>query len=296
MPLRNVMTSFKGPLLLVAAMALFALLDANSKLLAGRFGADQVLLIRYATLLALLCMLRLLYRGAGGPIGTARPWLHLLRALCMAGSAYGFFLAFREIPLAEGYLVYFTAPFFTLLLAALVLGERNGAAVWFWSAVGFLGVMVAMLPAVTLPEIAVTVPWRAYAWAFLGTMTYAGFLTLSRLLRAEQNAARLIIWSSGPLFLAIFPFAIAEWVTPDAFDWVALIANGLFAGGATLALATAFSIDRAARLAPLEFSALVFALILDAAIWQIWPNGWTLAGAAIVVFACLMSERASRST
>lgn len=284
------MTSFKGPLLLVGAMALFALLDANSKLLAGRYGADQVLIMRYGTLLTLLGLLRLLRPGAGGPIATARPALHLLRALCMAGSAYGFFLAFREIPLAEGYLVYFTAPFFTLLLAALVLRERNGRAVWLWSAVGFLGVIIAMAPALSAAG-----PWRAYAWAFLGTMTYAGFLTTSRLLRAEHGAARLIFWSSGPLFLAILPFAVSEWVAPDLHDWVALIANGLFAGGATLALAMAFSIDRAARLAPLEFIALVFALILDAAIWQLWPGGWTLAGAVIVVFACLMSERAARS-
>ncbi|MFN7306750.1 MAG: DMT family transporter [Alphaproteobacteria bacterium] len=284
------MTRFKGPLLLVGAMALFALLDANSKLLAGRYGADQVLVIRYGTLLALLGLLRLLRPGTGGPIATARPKLHLLRALCMAGSAYGFFLAFREIPLAEGYLVYFTAPFFTLLLAALVLGEKNGRTVWFWSAMGFLGVIVAMAPGLSAAG-----PWGAYAWAFLGTMTYAGFLTISRLLRAEQGAARLIFWSSGPLFLAILPFAIGEWVMPDAYDWLALIANGLFAGGATLALALAFSIDRAARLAPLEFSALVFALILDAAIWHLWPGGWTLVGAVIVVFACLMSERATRT-
>jgi hypothetical protein len=94
------MTSFKGPLLLVVAMALFALLDANSKLLAGRYGEDQVLVIRYGALLILLGMLRLVWHGAGGPIATARPGLHLLRALWMAGSAYGFFLAFRDIPLA----------------------------------------------------------------------------------------------------------------------------------------------------------------------------------------------------
>ena len=61
------MTNYKGPLLLVGAMALFALLDANSKLLAGRYGADQVLIIRYGTLLVLLGSLRLLRRGAGGP-------------------------------------------------------------------------------------------------------------------------------------------------------------------------------------------------------------------------------------
>ena len=36
----------KGPAFIVAAMALFALLDANSKLLSGRYAADQVILVR----------------------------------------------------------------------------------------------------------------------------------------------------------------------------------------------------------------------------------------------------------
>lgn len=283
------MQNFKGPLLLVASMALFALLDANSKLLAGRYGADQVLAIRYGTLLLLLLAARLIRPGAGGPISTPRPWLHLLRAMCMAGSAYGFFLAFRELPLAEGYLVYFTAPFFTLGLAALVLKESNGTAVWIWSGIGFLGVLIAMAPGLHADG-----PWAAYGWAFLGTLTYAGFLTISRLLQAESGAARLIVWSSLPLLLVILPFASASWVAPDAMDWLALIANGVFAGGATLALAIAFSIDRAARLAPLEFTAMLFAVIFDASIWGIWPSGWSLAGAVIVVFACLMSQRQTK--
>jgi drug/metabolite transporter (DMT)-like permease len=283
------MQNFKGPLLLVAYMALFALLDANSKLLAGRYGADQVLAIRYGTLLLLLLAARLIRPGAGGPISTPRPWLHLLRAMCMAGSAYGFFLAFRELPLAEGYLVYFTAPFFTLGLAALVLKESNGTAVWIWSGIGFLGVLIAMAPGLHADG-----PWAAYGWAFLGTLTYAGFLTISRLLQAESGAARLIVWSSLPLLLVILPFASASWVAPDAMDWLALIANGVFAGGATLALAIAFSIDRAARLAPLEFTAMLFAVIFDASIWGIWPSGWSLAGAVIVVFACLMSQRQTK--
>jgi drug/metabolite transporter (DMT)-like permease len=289
MPDRDIMQNIKAPLLLVAAMALFALLDANSKLLAGRYGADQVLAIRYGVLLILLFVVRLIRPGWGGPISTPHPWLHLLRALCMAGSAYGFFLAFRTIPLAEGYLVYFTAPFFTLALAALVLGESNGKAVWVWSGIGFLGVLLAMAPGLSADG-----PWAAYGWAFLGTLTYAGFLTISRLLRAESGAARLIIWSSVPLMPVMVIFALMEWVAPDAADWLALIANGLFAGSATLALAVAFSLERAARLAPLEFTALIFAVFFDAAIWAVWPSGWTLAGAAIVVFACFMSQRQAK--
>ena len=64
--------------------------------------------------------------GAAPAGASARrgPASTLLRACCMMASAACFFLAFRRLPLAEGYLVFFTAPFMALALSALVLGER----------------------------------------------------------------------------------------------------------------------------------------------------------------------------
>ena len=104
----------KGPAFIVAAMALFALLDANSKLLSARYAADQVILVRYAVLLAVLFLGRAVSPELGGTLATRHPLLHLARALLMIGSGFGFFLALRRIPMAEGYLVYFTAPVITL--------------------------------------------------------------------------------------------------------------------------------------------------------------------------------------
>ena len=72
--------SVRGPVFLVAAMALFALLDANSKLLSGRYPADQVILVRYVTLLAALFAARAIVPGLGGRLTTAHPFLHLARA------------------------------------------------------------------------------------------------------------------------------------------------------------------------------------------------------------------------
>ncbi|MBP0465037.1 DMT family transporter [Roseomonas sp. PWR1] len=275
---------------MVAAMALFGVLDANSKLLAGTYPASQVVALRYATLLLVLFAARAAVPGAGGTLSTAHPFLHLARATCMLGSGLGFFLALREIPLAEGYLVYFTAPFLTLGLAALVLKERTGPAVWWWSFLGFAGVLLAMWPG-----LAAGGPVGAYLWALLGTACYAAVLTINRLLRHETGAAVLILWSSLPGLIVLFPFAAMEWVAPGPRDLLALMANGLFAGAATLCLAIAFRHDSAARLAPLEFSALIFAVGFDLLIWNVWPSGWTLGGAVIVVFACLMSQRAASS-
>ena len=61
-------------------------------------------------------------------------------------SAASFFLAFRQLPLAEGYLVFFTAPFLTLALSALVLREAVPRAAWVWCLVGFGGVLLAVAP------------------------------------------------------------------------------------------------------------------------------------------------------
>ena len=135
----------RGPALLLAGVALFGLLDANGKLLSGEYPLGQVIAIRYAVLLALLLAARAVWRGAGG-IGTARPWLHGLRACSMMASAACFFLAFRRLPLAEGYLVFFTGPFMALALSALALQERVPPAAWGWCALGFGGVALAVLP------------------------------------------------------------------------------------------------------------------------------------------------------
>ncbi len=279
----------KGPVYLVTAMALFGLLDANSKLLSGLYPASQVIVSRYAALLLVLFAARAIVPGLGGRLTTAHPFLHLGRAAMMIGSGFGFFLALREIPLAEGYLVYFTAPFMTLGLAALVLKERTGPAVWGWSLLGFAGVLVAMWPG-----LAAGGPLHAYLWAFFATVCYAAVMTINRLLRHETGFAVLILWSSLPGLILVAPFAAMSWVAPPLLDLAALSVNGLLAGGATLCLAIAFRHDSAARLAPLEFSALVFALAFDLAIWSVWPSAWTMGGAAIVVFACLMSQQAAK--
>ena len=81
----------KGPVFIVVAMALFALLDANSKLLSVRYPVDQVIMVRYATLLLTLFAARAIIPGLGGSLSTAHPLLHLTRAVVMIGSGFGFF-------------------------------------------------------------------------------------------------------------------------------------------------------------------------------------------------------------
>ncbi len=280
----------RGPALLLAGIVLFGLLDANGKLLSGGYPLGQVVAIRYAVLLALLLAARMVRPGIGGRIATARPGLHLLRALSMMASAACFFLAFRRLPLAEGYLVFFTGPFMTLALSALALGERVPAAAWAWCALGFGGVALAVLPRLG----AGGGEALGYLAVLAGTFTFSVTQTVNRGLRNEAGAARILFWPSLLGLLIYGPLAVRDWVEPPPAELAMLAANGVIAGAAVATTAAAFRHADAARLGPWGFAALPVSFLLDLAIWGHRPDPAMLAGAAVVVLACVMSERAAR--
>jgi drug/metabolite transporter (DMT)-like permease len=80
---------------------------------------------------------------------------------------------------------------------------------------------------------------------------------------------------------------------PEPWALALMVTNGVIVGAATVALAESFRHASAARLAPFGYSGLVWSTGFDLALWGHLPGWPMLAGAAVVVFACVMSERAA---
>ncbi|MDO9708683.1 DMT family transporter [Paracraurococcus lichenis] len=281
----------KGPALLLAGILFFSLLDANSKLLSGHYAVGQVIALRFAVLVPLFLVARALRPGFGGPLGTRRPGLHALRVAAMMVSAASFFLGFRHLPLAEGYLVFFTAPLITLALSALVLKEAVPRAAWLWCLLGFAGVVLAVAPRLGGGG----GPLAGYLAVMTGTLAFSVTQTVNRRLRAEPGLVGVVLWPGLVGLLVFGPLALRDWVPPPPADLLRLGLNGLLAGGAVVLAAAAYRHADAARLGPYGFAALPVSVALDIALWDVWPDPATLAGGAVVVFACLMSERARRT-
>jgi drug/metabolite transporter (DMT)-like permease len=275
---------------MLLGIGLFGLLDAISKLLSAGHTAWQVLLVRFCTMLAVLVLLRAIRPGWGGALRTRFPRIHAARTAAMLCSATGFFLAFSHLPLVEGYLVFFTSPFFVLALAALTLGEAPRAAAWLWVAVGFGGVAVGLAPGLLA---GLSGPLIGYAWALFGTVAYSFVFVLNRALRHEPGIARLLFWPALAGIVVMLVPGLLHWRAPDFSGWSLMIANGAIVAAATVCLAEAFRHAPASRLAPFGYSGLVWSVCFDLLLWGHAP-GWALVvGAAIVVWACAMSERAS---
>ncbi|MBL6459178.1 DMT family transporter [Belnapia sp. T6] len=277
---------------MLAGIMLFSVNDANSKLLSGHYGLGEVLFLRYVMLLSAFLLARGIRPGFGGPLATRHPALQALRTCSMMVSAAGFFLGFRYIPLAEGYLFFFTAPLLTLIFASLMLGEKVAPAAWGWCLLGFGGVLLAVAPKLGGGAGG---PWQGYAAVTVATIAFALNQTLNRKLRVEPGLVGVILWPSLlglPLFGGLL--GLAGWETPPAFDLFRMLANGLLAGGAVVCTAAAYRHADAAQLGPWGFAALPLSVALDIAIWGHHPDLAMLLGGVVVVFACLMSERARR--
>ncbi|MCS6922166.1 MAG: DMT family transporter [Elioraea sp.] len=277
----------RGPALMLIAIALFAVLDAIAKWLSGAYGSAQVIALRSAVGLLLAAP----FAARAGAIARGRLPLHLLRGLLILASAFFFFQAFALLPLLDAYVVFFLAPFFTMGLAVAVLGEEVGARAWAWAGVAFLGVLVPIVPALTGGG-----PLVGYLFALVGTAATAGVMITTRKLGAHEGLA--VAMAVPALLGAVLfgPVAAAFWVTPGMRDLALLLLNGVVWTGANLALTAAVRAAEPSRLAPLDFTAMLWAVLFDALVFGLAPGVLDLIGAAVVVLATLGHQAEQRRT
>jgi len=135
--LRGLAWSLFGSLCFTTVMSLAKLLDPSVK------GA---VLVFIRCLFGLIFFLPFLLKAGVETLKTQRPFLHLLRViftcLAIACTYYGY----RNLPLAVGTSLGFTAPLMTTALAILVLKEVVTIKKWVLIFVGYLGVLVIVQP------------------------------------------------------------------------------------------------------------------------------------------------------
>ena len=116
---------------------------------------------------------------------------------------------------------------------------------------------------------------------------------LNRSLHGEPGMARVLFWPALLGLIVMLPPGLIAWRAPGGVALAVMVANGVIVALATVCLAEAFRHATASRLAPFGYSGLVWSVGYDLALFGHAPNPAMLAGAALVVTACVMSERAA---
>ncbi len=281
-----------GMALGVLAYFLFALHDASIKLLVGAgIPAWEVLMFRSAMIVA-FCV-----AFGGGPVlrrAVVTPIKHilLLRATITLVAWLCYYSAARALPLAQLLTLYFAAPLITTLLAVPLLGERVPPARWASVACGFAGVVVACDPGgVPLSLATVLVLTAATFWGY-------AVILMRQTAMAESNLL-LMLYTNGVFLLATaIGCAAIRWQTPTWPQLGLLLAVGAIGSLAQLALFEGMRHAVASGVATVEYSALIWGVVLGFVIWGDVPRTGVFVGAGLILTAgavLLATERRRRA-
>ena len=266
-------------LFLTAGLAVFAVGDAIAKLLVQDLPALQVNWGRFAFMVPCLALV-VHPRRWPALAQSAVPRQQLIRSLLPVLSSFFFVLGVAAVPLADAAAILFTSPFFVLVLSVFFLGERVGAHRWASVVVGFLGMLIILQPGAGSVSPG---GWFVVAAA----ATFAGFQILTRRIGSRDTTLQMVVWVTvlgAAAMSAIVPFV---WVTPDAGEWLLLIASGVISAIGHGCFAIAFVRAQASAIAPLVYTQLIWATLLGFLLFGDLPGLLTLVGAMIIVGAGL---------
>ncbi len=269
------------------AVAVLCLMDACMKQLSTHYPALQVAALRGLVGLPLVLL------WAGTTVGLRSllrvHWpLHLTRGVLGVVFLSGFVLGLRELPMSTAYAITFVGPLLVTAMAVPLLGEKVGPRRWAAIVAGLVGVLVVLRPGRG------GVVSQAGLYVLLATVCYAASVITVRMLAQRDSAQSLVFWFLAMVAVGAGLLAWPDWVPVRAGD--AWLLAGIAVSGTLgqVALTHAFRLGEASLVAPLEYTALVWVVLLDLVIWHALPDGMTWLGAAIIVASGLYLIRRER--
>jgi S-adenosylmethionine uptake transporter len=271
----------------VLGIALFSVMDAVMKGLVLAIGTYTALLWR-----------NLASTGISGAIYFARPrrpmtpatlQVHLLRAAVTTVMAFCFFWGLARMPMAQAVALTFVAPLLSLVLSALLLGERIARTTIVASSIAFAGVAVIVFgqwrsdPGAAALQGAIAVLASALLYAFNIVLMRRQALVAEPVEVAFSQSAivTMLLAVGGPWFATI----------PEARHIPMLLSGGILAVASLLLLAWAYARSDASHLSTSEYTAFVWASLLGWLVFDERVTAWTLSGAALIVLGCVIAAR-----
>lgn len=206
----------------------------------------------------------------------------ILRGVAGTVALVLFFLTLQNIPLASATTIQYLSPIFTATIAVFFLKESVRVMQWVFYAMAFSGVLLIKNfdPRVSVLYLVVGII------AALGSGIAYNFV---RRLKDSEHPLVIILYFQIIGLAVSLPALLFAWETPVGLDWLYLFCVGIFSYLGQIFLTNAFSRERAASVAIIVYTGLVYAIAIG---WFFYGEGqtvYTFAGMALVVGGVIMS-------
>lgn len=274
-----------GVILKVTAILLFTIMSAIVKSVADEVPSGQTVFFRSFFAIPVI-LIWLAQRGKlSVGLKTKNPTGHLWRGL-FGTTAMGLtFTGLGLLPLPEVTAIGFATPIFTVVLAAVLLGEQVRIFRVTAVAVGLVGVMIILWPRFshmgTMEQSATIGALLILMATMLRSLVQ---IHIRQLVQNEDTAAIVFYFSvtASVLALCTLPFG---WVIPEPQTLGLLILGGLIGGVAQILVTSAYRFGSASMLAPYDYTSMLFAIVIGYVFFSELPTLVMLFGATLVILA-----------
>jgi drug/metabolite transporter (DMT)-like permease len=271
----------RGPLYMTAAGLVFTVMFALVKATREQLGAFDVVFWR--GLAASVVSFALAYHGTGGIRVRHRSLLVVRTVLGFAAMSCSFAAA-KGLGVGDLLLIAKMQPLLIAILAPVLLGEgeRAGGWVWVMLAAGLAGGVLLVAPDLALGS--------SYgALALLGAVLAAGAKVGVRAIVREDDARVVVFYfQAGAMVLAAASLAVIEGrlpVLPPAELWPHLVGIGITAAVGQVLMTQAYYHDHAPVVAAATYTAPIWGVLADIAVFASAPDWNVLAGGLLILGA-----------
>jgi S-adenosylmethionine uptake transporter len=265
---------------MILASLLFAAMNALIKIASPDATLAQIVLFRG---LPSLLLLAAWIAASGNSLINSNATLHMRRnGFGMVAMWCGFF-ATQNLPLATATTLNYTSPLFIALILVLFMGRSTRKLEWLAIALGFTGVLLVLKPTFNSAQL-----HYALVGLFAGLTSAGAYLQIRSLGAQGEPEWRTVFFFSlaataTGVLACLLPGSPTLPRSPQVL--MTLLLLGLCGAGGQLAMTRAFSRGSTWMSASLQYSTVLFSVIIGELIWQDPLEPLALLGMGLIV-AC----------
>ncbi len=263
---------------LIIATFLYASINIGVKFLSHLPATEIVTFRQLITLLVSGVILLQQGRGVRGnntKLLFARGFFGSIALVCL-------FICVQNTPLAIATTLINLTPIFTVVIAHFYLKEKASPIQWGFLLLAFAGVVLIRGGVEPVPWIWIGVGLAA---ALFAAITY----TVVRELRRSDEAMTVIFFFPLVTLPLVGPVALYQWVPPQSWDWLLLLAIGLLTVLAQYFMTVAYQLEKASNIMVFNYTGLLWGIVFGWVIFNEELSGIQFVG-VFIIFLCLIGN------
>lgn len=275
----------RGIALKLIALAVFTIMASLIKATSDAVPPGEAVFFRSAFALPVIIVWLMARGELSTGLRSRNPMGHVWRGVIGVSAMALGFTALGLLPLPEVTAIGFASPLITVILAALLLGERVRMFRLSAVGIGLIGVLVILWPRLSFGEdLDRLAMLGAVAMLISAALRSLAQVHIRRLVQTEHPSAVVFYFmlTASTLSLVTAPFG---WTLPAPMDIAMLIGAGLFGGVGQIFLTQSYRFAPAGVLAPFDYASMLFAVIVGYVVFSELPTLATIIGSLIVMAA-----------